>query len=121
MCIRDRFYDYQYVFGVEVTYRTAMGVLNGGRHLGTYAMSQAVQQATINLDFGEKVTEISGRAGNIVDHLRITTSNGKVIDVGGTGGNPFFNLVPMGSRVVGIGGGTNGHLHNLYAYLVQCV
>jgi hypothetical protein len=71
----------------------------------------------LDLAPGEQITEISGKAGYVIDYLKVTSSSGKSVEIGGLGGLPFNNLVPAGARVVGFGGGINGHLHNLYVYL----
>ena len=60
---------------------------------------------------------MSGRSGNIIDFLRISTNWGR-LEIGGQGGSDFLNIITPGSRVVGFGGGNNVHLHNLYVYLV---
>jgi hypothetical protein len=73
---------------------------------------------TLNLQPGETIVDISGRGGNIIDYLIIRSSNGQKIEIGGFGGNPFQNIIPAGARIVGFAGGVNGHLHNLFAYLV---
>jgi len=48
----------------------------------------------------------------------MSTNHGNRIEIGGYGGNPLGNIVPSGSRIVGFGGGVNGHIHNLYVYTV---
>jgi len=52
----------------------------------------------------------------VIDHLTIKTTRGRVLSVGGEGGNPHENLLPPGKQIVGFGCGTGGHLHNVYVY-----
>jgi len=62
---------------------------------------------------------VSGRCGNIIDHLTIKTSRGRGFSVGGEGGNPHANIIPYSGtpkQIVGFGCGTGGHLHNVYLY-----
>ena len=112
----------QYVVGIQVFYRTPAGFVQGGLNLGSTAQQVQPFQATLQLDIDEYITVFKGRAGDIVDHLHIKTSKGKVLEAGGTGGNNHANLLPHGShgshQIVGIGGAVNGHLHNIYLYYV---
>ena len=44
----------------------------------------------LKLAEGEYVTRVSGRAGNLIDHLKIETNLGNSVAAGqSTGGNPF--------------------------------
>ena len=110
--------DESAIAGFEICYRSNGINTPPVRHMGSGSQGRNLRNAVLNLAPGEFITEITGRAGNIIDFIKISTSYGQKIELGGYGGNPFGNLVNAGSRIVGFGGGINGHLHNLYAYLV---
>eukprot|EP01016_Furgasonia_blochmanni_P051957 TRINITY_DN8240_c0_g1_i3.p2 TRINITY_DN8240_c0_g1~~TRINITY_DN8240_c0_g1_i3.p2 ORF type:complete len:122 (+),score=29.59 TRINITY_DN8240_c0_g1_i3:65-430(+) len=119
MCIRDRYHDGEFIIGIEVLYKAHLNQIQGKKHMGTEAAKANLQTASLILEPFERFVEISGRAGNIIDHLKIVTNTGRMIDVGGTGGNPFDNILSLtgvGSKILGVGGGYGGHMHNLYAY-----
>lgn len=60
------------------------------------------------------VTEVSVKAGSLVDSLLVRTSKGKEKKWGGDGGHLQHTWhVPAGSSFLGFHGGVGGHLHNL--------
>lgn len=66
------------------------------------------------------VTEISVKAGSIVDSLRIQTSKGQDKKWGGDGGHRQQTWrVPAGSSFLGFHGGVGGHLHSLGVTLAE--
>jgi hypothetical protein len=69
------------------------------------------------LGWGEYITQVTGRHGDIIDYLQIQTSTGQSYQFGGSGGQNQFNLnVPYGKQVVAFYGGLGGHLHNIGCY-----
>jgi hypothetical protein len=108
-------HDGKLVFGVEGIY-TADGVqYSPGTHVGKELNHQTINQS-ISLAGGKYITGISGRNGDVVDNLTITLNDGTSYSFGGSGGNAFGNIVPAGKKVVALGGGLGGHLHNIYCY-----
>jgi hypothetical protein len=107
-------HDGNMVYGVEGIY-TANGVqYTPGVHVGKEMTPSTINQS-VSLH-GKHITGISGRNGDIVDNLTLTLSDGATYSFGGQGGNAFGNIVPAGKKVVALGGGLGGHLHNLYCY-----
>lgn len=109
------------VFGVDIDYRVTD--MNGAHqemkmsHHG-HEQKHSGHQHVLHLKPGEFITEIHGRGGAILDALYFKTNLDQNVGGGGNGGNPFSVIIPPGRRVFAFGGGTNGHLHNLYAYHV---
>jgi len=111
-----------YVFGIQAIYKDTDGkIIEGPAHLGSGFNSTLPPPTlfSIKLDDDEIISEISGRAGAIVDAIKVTTSKGKKLECGGKGGMPVNNLLDKtGGKICGIGGGTNGHMHNLHIYYI---
>jgi len=70
----------------------------------------------INLGWGEHITSVEGRAGEVIDHLTISTSSGNTYSFGGHGGHHFKVHIPHGHQVVAFYGGVGGHLHSIGVY-----
>jgi hypothetical protein len=108
-------HDGKMVFGVEGIYEGSGLTISPGAHCGSEMNYSAINQS-VALPVGTYITGITGRNGEIIDNLTITLSNGLSYSFGGTGGNAFSNIVPAGKRVVALGGGHGGHLHNIFCY-----
>ena len=108
-------HDNNMVFGVHGIYNVDGQIIDGGAHVGNEMNSNTLNQS-ISLTGGKYITGISGKNGNVVDSLKIHMSDGTEYNFGGSGGNPFPNIVPHGKRVVALGGGLGGHLHNIFCY-----
>ena len=62
----------------------------------------------------EYITKVSGRAGALVDYLRVETNLGNFIEAGESkGGEAFEFVAPKGFKVISFAGGYGGHLHNI--------
>jgi len=101
------------VFGISITYTNSDGDSKVARHEGTFPGSNTNRK--IKLDYDEFVTVVFGSAGSIMDGLGFETNKGQKIYVGGGRGSEFKMKAPAGKKVIAIAGGTNGHLHNVYA------
>ena len=108
-------HDNNMVFGVHGIYEVDGHQVDPGVHVGNEMNSNTLNQS-VSLTGGKYITGISGKNGNIVDSLKIHLSDGTEYNFGGTGGTPFNNIVPAGKRVVALGGGLGGHLHNIFCY-----
>lgn len=108
-------HDGKNVFGVEGIYNADGYVQSPGTHVGKELNPSTVNQS-IALTGGKYINGISGRHGDIMDQLTISLSDGTSYSFGGTGGVAFGNIVPAGKKVVALGGGLGGHLHNIFAY-----
>ena len=79
-----RIWHDDFIYGVEVFYD---GVSGGIRRANSTHHAPATD---IVLAYGEHISQIAGRHGDIVDHLEFTTTLGKVYQFGkSTGGNHF--------------------------------
>lgn len=111
-------HDNDLVFGLEAIYEAGGVQFSGGQHAGNEMNHSTVNQS-IPLAVGETITKISGKHGNVIDSLNVTTSLGKIYSFGGSGGSFSYSLfIPTGKTVTSIAGGTGGHLHNLSVYYV---
>ena len=99
------------VFGFIVTYNRGPGASQVVHHMGNGQGHR--HKAAINLAPDEFITHVSGRHGDVFDHLKIMTNRGQVLDVGGHGGGPFDVAIPPNYTVLGFKGGLGGHVHNL--------
>eukprot|EP00344_Euplotes_crassus_P002747 CAMPEP_0197003528 /NCGR_PEP_ID=MMETSP1380-20130617/7758_1 /TAXON_ID=5936 /ORGANISM="Euplotes crassus, Strain CT5" /LENGTH=468 /DNA_ID=CAMNT_0042422051 /DNA_START=49 /DNA_END=1456 /DNA_ORIENTATION=- len=111
-------HDNDLVFGLEAIYEAGGVQFSGGQHAGNEMNHNTVNQS-IPLAVGETITKISGKHGNVIDSMTVTTSLGKIYTFGGTGGSFSYSLfIPSGKTVTSIAGGTGGHLHNFSVYYV---
>eukprot|EP01015_Nassula_variabilis_P023493 TRINITY_DN4402_c0_g1_i12.p1 TRINITY_DN4402_c0_g1~~TRINITY_DN4402_c0_g1_i12.p1 ORF type:complete len:333 (+),score=74.81 TRINITY_DN4402_c0_g1_i12:89-1087(+) len=97
--------------GIEIQYRLSGSGTYTSVHRGSKANEANLKKHSLVFSADDHITEVSGRNTDVITSLRIQTSSGKSLEVGGHNGLPFSNLVPSGKRVVGFGGGVNGHLH----------
>ena len=108
-------HDNNLIFGVEGIYEANGHTVSPGTHVGNEMNSHTINQS-ISLPHGTYVSEISGRHGDVMDQLKIKLSNGTEYKFGGSGGHAFHNIVPSGKRVIALGGGLGGHMHNIFCY-----
>jgi hypothetical protein len=107
------YHNDQYVLGIECTHKSLNQTFNPIKNLSNCAYN--AQSVTLNLEFGEHIEEISGRAGDSIDFLRIKTSKNKEICAGGNGGQSFNNLLGWGIHdIVAFGGSFSDLLDSLY-------
>lgn len=105
--------------GFSATYEEASGARHTITHMGKEA-TKGCSKVKLTLEKGEYIVKVTGRKGGLVDNLGFVTSGKRTIQAGGPGGYPFTMCIPglvgRGKRLIALGGGTNGHLHNVYAY-----
>jgi hypothetical protein len=107
-----------YIFGLEAIYEVNGNSFSGGQHVGSELDYSVVNQA-VPLAWGETITGISGKHGNVIDSMSITTSTGKIYTFGGSGGESSYSVyIPSGKNVKSIAGGLGGHLHNFSCYYI---
>jgi len=105
----------KFIFGFEAIYDAGVQV-SGGQHVGNEMDHTCVNQS-VPLAYGETITAISGKHGNVIDSINITTSTGKIYSFGGSGGKFSYSVfIPAGKTVRAIAGGLGGHLHHLSVY-----
>jgi len=102
-----KLYGSNYVHGFQIAYEIN---LSTPLELGYYNNHK---ETVLNFETGEFITEISGRAGDVIDFLEIKTNMNRSIRAGGNGGSPFSFTKPYGTQFVGFYGGVGGHLHNI--------
>lgn len=104
-------YHAEFCCGLQTVYQTADGdEITTNARRGHHCRNQS--EVWLELQEGEDIQLVSGRAGDIIDHLSLHTNFGRTISAGRSqGGDPFqFE----GSKpVVGFLGGYGGHLHNI--------
>lgn len=109
-------HDNKFILGIEVIYEADGQTVSGGIHCGSEVSYTAVNQA-VQLAYGETITGISGKHGDVIDSLTITTSTGTIYKFGGSGGKFNYSLyIPAGKTVKSFAGGVGGHLHNISCY-----
>lgn len=110
-----------YVEGIEITYRFESKTgkpsqTSEYKHIGTNKTEYS-HYHTLKLYPDEKVTRISGRAGDVIDKIEIVTDKrGTIFSVGGSGGSEFVLDILPGKNFIAFGGETVGCLRSLFAY-----
>ena len=79
----------------------------GTEHLGAGFLRGRRQESFFWRD--EHFVTMSGRSGAILDKLSFVTSRGRVLGVGGNGGDAFS--VEISGRLCGLEAGLGGHIH----------
>eukprot|EP00903_Cladosiphon_okamuranus_P017573 g16186.t1 len=107
------------VNGIQVVYDVDGDAVRAPKIMGDHGLYRQ-SKLMLDVEGGEVVTEISVKAGSLVDSLRIQTSKGQEKKWGGDGGDRQQTWrVPAGSSFVGFHGGVGGHLHNLGVTLAE--
>jgi len=108
--------DDKHVLGLEIRYLIdGRETRSSGLHIGTQSSGKRLEQ-TLTFQSNELIAQIEGRAGALIDFLRIRTDRGQEIAGGGTGGSAFRVDIPQNRQILAFGGGVNGHLHLLYVH-----
>ncbi|KAL4478391.1 hypothetical protein ABPG74_006626 [Tetrahymena malaccensis] len=108
------FHNNHVVIGIEVAYST---LSNNNTTISSMGKSYQgfVWSSSIELNTGEYIQEISGRAGDSIDRLKIVTNKNQVLEVGGFGGQPFKNIIDSKHpQIVSFGGSTRDYLDSIY-------
>ena len=114
------FTDHSLIYGYEVVYVNPM---NGadlvvGHHIGKHT-NQAVHRETVNFEICEYLQGFSIRSGDVVDRVEFVTNYGRSFGFGGFGGSHKTILDrTAGKRIVAIGGGCGGHMHNFKVWYI---
>jgi hypothetical protein len=113
------YHDDKFILGFETTYELPGKSYRSGVHISAKILfAGKAKKAVLKLGKDEFINEISGNNGEWIDGFKISTNKGNSLEVGGKGGKPFSNIVPIGKKVVSFGGGFGKHLHNFFCYLV---
>ena len=99
--------------GVELTGARSAGDASGGRRRQAKPGGGGGLGNKVTLMVGQFVNQISGRSGERVDHLTLTTTNGDKVDGGGNGGGPFDETIPTGSFLLGFAGRSGSELDQI--------
>lgn len=108
-------HDNNMVFGIQAVYSADGDSVDPGVHAGN-EMNSDTKTDTVSVPDGKHITGISGRSGDVINQLKIQLSDGSEHTFGGSDGSEFNNIVPHGKKVVALGGGLGGHLHNIFCY-----
>lgn len=107
------------VNGIQVVYDVEGDAVRGPKRMGDHGLYRQ-SKLLMDVEGGEVVTEISVKAGSLVDSLRIKTSKGQDKKWGGDGGDHEQTWrLPTGSSFLGFHGGVGGHLHSLGVTLAE--
>eukprot|EP00752_Nemacystus_decipiens_P003103 g2874.t1 len=107
------------VNGIQLVYDVEGDTVRGPKRMGDHGLYRQ-SKLVLDVEDGEVVTEISVKAGALVDSLRIKTSKGQEKKWGGDGGHLQQTWrVPAGSSFLGFHGGVGGHLHSLGVTLAE--
>ncbi|KAL4453323.1 hypothetical protein ABPG74_017530 [Tetrahymena malaccensis] len=103
------------IVGIECTYKFKGENSIIGPFISKGTFNGEVQTKEFQLQYGESISEISGRCGDSIDRLMIKTDKGNCIEVGGNGGSPFSNIIKsVYNPLIGFGGSTREFLDSLY-------
>lgn len=112
------YHDGYFLYGFETTFEIDEKVFRSGIHISHKALIKGgLKKEVLRLEKDEHIIEVSGRNGDVFDRIKLVTNKGNVLEVGGTKGSPFPNLVAPGKKVVAFAGGYGKHLHNLFLYV----
>lgn len=107
------YHTHHYIVGVQCIYKNLTSCFVGPLHKGFHNKHE-VHKKKLKLEFGEHISEISGRCGEWMDKLKIVTNKNHVLEVGGNGGS-HFSLLPHGHHtVLSIGGSCSEYLDSFY-------
>ena len=109
-------HDGSLVYGVNAIYDVNGTQVDGGAHVGT-EMKMGVMNHSIALPPGTSIVGVSGRNGDVMDHVSFTLNNGMTYSFGGAGGSDAWTVpIPAGKELKAVAGGFGGHIHNLAFY-----
>lgn len=105
------YHDDSLVFGFKIKY---IGGKSATRHYGSHAHGN-VKTDTHQLATGEYITGLNCRFGSICDQVSFTTSTGRTLTGGGSGGGPQTCEVPSDQKpyMIACITGMGGHVHNV--------
>lgn len=116
----DIFTDHKAIFGFEVVYLNPedFSDLIVGAHVGSNANEHTHRESVV-FEPHEFIDSFHIRSGDWVDAVHFTTNYGKEFKFGGTGGEHRDMLDKSEQkRIVAIGGGLGGHMHNFTVYYI---
>lgn len=108
-------HNYEKVLGIQCIFDTGKERLKGPMYVGTDA-DLGYEEATLTLEKGDSIVEVSGWAAQSVHRLRIRTAYGQVLEAGGHSGKPFKQLFKPNYKLLFLGGSVTEQLDNLYGY-----
>lgn len=113
------FYSNDNVVGFHSIYEMDGQYIFGQRFLGSSIQEDPsqIREKMLCMEVDEFITHLSGKSGDILDSITLKTNKGREITAGGEGGEYFEMDIPYKHCVGIIGGGKNGHIHNLKVYL----
>jgi hypothetical protein len=109
LCTVNIWTDKNYITGIQAVYEMDGTKVSPGCHLG----GSADKKATLNLGSDEYIVRAYIRSGNLIDGIRLETSKGNFIEVGGLGGELTLFDVPQGCQFVAFTGETSKYLETL--------
>ena len=88
----------------------------GNIYLGSDA-EKGFEVATIKLDPGDSIVEVSGEYNDYIVRIRFRSKNNKVMEVGGQQGRRAFkSLIPKRQKLLFFGGTVTNELRTIYCY-----
>lgn len=105
----------EFVFGIRCDYKTSNKKLVKTLprwHSSVNPKKEHRKEIVFNND--EYIINITGRHGDVIDHVIFHTNKGRELRFGESdGGEPFDMKIPPGFQVKSLKGGYGGHLHNI--------
>jgi len=115
ICRIGIWFDMNYVYGLEVTYKFADGHCeSSGTHVGRDC-GWTNQNAVFEIDDDDYLCEIYGHSGDWIDQIGFRTTKGKTAIFGGTGGVPYRHCCSSGQHFAIINVGVRKYLDFVYA------
>ncbi len=96
--------------GIQINYRVNNNVISSPPY--TSLQDDPIPHK-IKLKLNEKIIQIIINAGSLVDGIKIITSLGNSLQVGGTGGDTYSYCIDDNEELIGFYGGIGGHLHHI--------
>lgn len=106
------------VYGFRQEWNVNEKAVEGDKHRGSEydGWVSDGSKKKISLKYGQYITRVYGRCGNIIDRLCFELNTGEIHEFGGDTGEEFDLGIPEGHGVGCLTGGHNGHLHNIQAW-----
>jgi len=109
------YHNFEKILGIHCVFEVGNEKIRAPVYVGTDA-DLGYEEATLTVDKGDSIVELSGFADKCVHRLRLRTFYGQVVEAGGHAGKPFKSLFKPNQKLLFIGGSATEQIDSLYAY-----
>ena len=114
-----KIYATDLIIGIQCTYEVDGTFIQGETYLGSTKKLDDIdyEVKTLNLEFDEFITSVSGSKGDLIHKIELATNKGKRLEIGGKGGTCFDLDIPEGDCVGFISGGRSEEINHLKFFI----